>query len=267
MNVETHISSTVKAGTETNIHKKPIDSVYAEVLMPHELKPFELERLYHIFSKYYDGHTKDQFLGDLSEKNHIILLRDKKDRSLQGFSTLLKVKVKTSSGTKYGIFSGDTILEKPYWGNPALGKAFLKYLWLEKIKNPFSPLYWFLISKGYKTYLLMANNFAFHFPRFEQVTPPGIQEIIDGFYGEKYGSEYLAAQNLIKPVNTNCRLKESIAEISPDDRKNPRIAFFEISNPNWKQGVELACIAEMTILMPLKYSLKKAFKIIRRKLF
>ena len=62
-------------------------------------------------------------------------------------------------------------LNKQFWGSPALGIQFLIYLWKLKIKSITRPVYWFLISKGYKTYLLMANNFSEHYPRFEKSTP------------------------------------------------------------------------------------------------
>lgn len=160
----------------------------------------------------------------------MILLRDKKSKLIQGFSTILKSEIEVEIGAKKikskAIFSGDTILEKPYWGNPALGKAFLRYLWLEKVKAPFDPLYWFLISKGYKTYLLMANNFATHYPRFEQETPSDIQKIIIDFYKNRYGDEFLHDKFLIKMAENSCRLKENVAAITDQDRRHPRIAFF-----------------------------------------
>jgi hypothetical protein len=245
------------------VQKLPASTVFAEIVEIAELKPYEHERLYHIFSKYYDGHSKEQFLQDLFEKNHIILLRDKKDRTLQGFSTLLNVEIETPSGRVRGIFSGDTILEKAYWGHPALGKAFLKYLWQEKVKRPWSPLYWFLISKGYKTYLLMANNFSTHYPRYEEKTPDSIKALMQTFYSKKYGNELLTDVFLIKPGTDSCRLKDRVAEITDVDRQNKRIYFFEQSNPNWKEGFELPCLAEMTLLMPFKYAIKKAIRRMR----
>lgn len=262
MNLETELNASLRANTEAKAERPSNKAVYAEITSITDLKPYENERLYHIFSKYYDGHSKEQFLQNLFEKDHIILLRDKQHKSVQGFSTLLKVELPTPSGSAWGIFSGDTILEKAYWGNPALGKAFLKYLWREKIKHPFSPLYWFLISKGYKTYLLMANNFATHYPRHEQPTPERILNLMKDFYGNKYKTEFNPSKLWITPSKHGCRLKESIANITDSDRKNARIAFFEDSNPSWKEGCELACIAEMNLLMPIKYSLKKTFKAI-----
>ena len=37
---------------------------------------------------------------------------------------------------------------------------------------------------------------------------------------------------------------------------NPKIAFFQQVNPHWQRGAELACLARMTLWMPLQYALK-----------
>jgi hypothetical protein len=103
--------------------------------------------MYEVLNKYYE-----------SEKDAVILMRDSVENRIQGFSTILDVRMKIGGKTVVGAFSGDTIIERSYWGQGILGKAFLSYMLKQKLKNPFRTFYWFLISKGYKTYLLMANN-------------------------------------------------------------------------------------------------------------
>ena len=103
MNIDTEVSSEIKSLTKLQINK--INVVEAIITKVTNLNTLEYERLYHIYTKYYEGHSKDQFLKDLFEKNHIILLRDKKNKSLQGFSTLLKVKIPTANGFIYGVYS------------------------------------------------------------------------------------------------------------------------------------------------------------------
>jgi hypothetical protein len=232
-------------------------SVFAQIKSIPELSALEIERMYSIFSKYYVNHSREQFSADLFEKDHIILLRDSKEKTIQGFSTLLKVDLKSQGHNAIGIYSGDTVLEKAYWGNKALGVAFLKYLWTEKMKHPFRPVYWFLISKGYKTYLLMANNFKTHYPRIEKETPSSYKNIMDAFYGNRFSKHYKPDLGTIEFDSTACCLKEKVAEISTELFKNKKIQFFARMNPNWDRGDELACIAEMTLLMPLQYFLKK----------
>lgn len=234
-------------------------SVFAEVKVISDVTTLEIERMYAIFAKYYVNHNREQFAIDLQEKNHVILLRDAKHKTIQGFSTLLQVDL-TSQGTNaLGIYSGDTVLEKEYWGNKALGVAFLKYLWMEKVKNPLRPVYWFLISKGYKTYLLMANNFVTHFPRIEMETPARYKNIMDRFYAHRFGAFYKPNQGVIEFDSESCCLKEKVAEISAELFKNKKIKYFAKMNRNWDRGHELACIAEMTLLMPLQYFFKKTF--------
>lgn len=234
-------------------------SVFAEVTAVPKLTSIEVERMYSIFSKYYINHNKKQFASDLFEKDHVILLRDAKQKTIQGFSTLLKVDLKKFGYNAIGIYSGDTVLEKEYWGNKALGIAFLRYFWIEKVKNPFRPVYWFLISKGYKTYLLMANNFKTHYPRVEKATPIQYKKLMDLFYGYRFSKDYKAELGTIEFDHTTCCLKEKVAEITEDLFKNKKVQFFAKMNPHWDRGGELACIAEMTLFMPLQYFIKKTF--------
>lgn len=225
-----------------------------------KIKRFEIERMYELFSDYYENHTIETFEHDLYEKNHVILLKDKQDGSIQGFSTLLRVPLKKFGKKVIGVYSGDTILNKEYWGSPALGIEFLKYLWMLKVKRPGTAVYWFLISKGYKTYLLMARNFATHYPRYEMDTPEVYKNLMSDFYSKKFGSDYHAEKDLIIHEGRSCALKEHVADITPDLLKDPKIAFFQKKNSGWTSGHELACIARMTYWMPFKYIIKKTLK-------
>jgi hypothetical protein len=225
-----------------------------------KIKRHEIERMYELFSEYYANHTLQTFEHDLFEKNHVILLRDKKNGSLQGFSTLLRVPLKKSGKSVLGVYSGDTVINKEYWGSPALGIEFLKYLWKLKVKRPTTPVYWFLISKGYKTYLLMANNFSTHYPRYENEIPKEYQSLMSDFYSMKFKENYSSATGLIHYKGKACALKEHVADITPELMKDPRVAFFQEKNPHWSEGDELACIAKMTFMMPFKYAFKKAMK-------
>lgn len=225
-----------------------------------KVKREDIERMYKLFSEYYDNHTLQTFEHDLYEKNHVILLRDKKDKSLQGFSTLLRVPLKKSGKNVLGVYSGDTVINKDYWGSGALGIEFLKYLWKLKMKRPGTAVYWFLISKGYKTYLLMAKNFAHHYPRYDQEIPPEYKTLMNEFYGKKFGEHYNPETGIISYEGKSCALKEHVADITPDLLSNPRVAFFQQQNPKWADGHELTCIAKMTVWMPFKYAIKKTFQ-------
>jgi hypothetical protein len=49
------------------------------------------------------------------------------------------------------VYSGVTIIRSEYWGTPQLPSTWIKTV-LEKSAEMVQPLYWLLISSGYKTY-------------------------------------------------------------------------------------------------------------------
>lgn len=242
---------------ETSMRK----ALLAKTVKVKNIKPHEIDRMYALFSEYYSNHSLESFERDLFEKNHVIILRDKRDESLQGFSTLLRVPLMKEGQSVIGVYSGDTVINKEYWGSPALGIEFLKYLWKLKIKKLGTPVYWFLISKGYKTYLLMANNFSTYYPRFDQATPPAYKSLMNEFYIKKFGADYHEETGIITHKGISCALKEHIADITPELLKEPQIGFFQKMNPEWTRGDELTCVAKMTLWMPMKYMLKKTLKV------
>lgn len=221
-----------------------------------DLSKRDLERMFQLMVSYYDSVTEEQFVADLSKKDSVIVLRDSANDLICGFSTLVTITTVVEGRNLRGVFSGDTVIEKGYWGQRALGKAFLRYLFIEKLRRPFEPLYWLLISKGYKTYLMMANNFSEYYPRFDSETPVEAKKIMDAFYTELYSERYDSKTGLIE-TSGGSRLKSGVAEVSQSlTESNPKAAFFQRANPDWNRGVELACIARMTFLMPVKYALK-----------
>lgn len=222
------------------------------------------DRMFGLMEKYYVGVVRSAFERDLAEKQKVILLFDSAGE-LQGFSTILESHLDGPQGKFIALYSGDTVLAQEYWGNGALASAFGRYLIQVKLRNLFVPVYWFLISKGYKTYLLMTNNFPTHFPRFEATTPENYALIMNQFYRQRFGDQYNEKENLIRfAQHKRSALKGQIAEIGTEEMKNPRIRFFQDANPEWRVGVELACIAEVSLWIPLRYSMKRALRFWQR---
>jgi hypothetical protein len=221
------------------------------------------ERMFALLGTYYDAVSPERFRRDLDAKDACIVLRDR-EGEIQGFSTLKSITVGAGGRAHRGIFSGDTVIAEPYWGQRVLGKLFLRYLLLKRISRPFQPLWWFLISKGYKTYLLMANNFGEHYPRYERRTPPDRQRVLDSFARSMFPDSFEAREGVIRPGEDLGWLRHGVAPITDELRRDPRIRFFETRNPEWHRGVELACIARMTCLMPLAYGLKAVWRQVSR---
>ncbi len=227
-----------------------------------QLSPEQKDRMFYIMSLYYSGVDRSQFESDLSEKQDVILLLDK-DKVIQGFSTILVKKVKTPALSYIAIYSGDTVLTQEYWGQGDLAFAFGKYLIATRIKNPRQEIYWFLISKGYKTYLLMTNNFLEHWPRYEKGTPKDIKSLMDDFYTERFFEKYNPKTGIMVPDKSKSQaIKHAVADIDAEVLKKPRVHFFNQNNPGWVDGEELCCVARVTMHVPFFYF----FKFCRKKL-
>src|SRR5687767_14847765 len=94
----------------------------------------------------YDGVERERFHADLDTKNHV-------------------------------LFSGDTVIHPDWWGTRALHAGFIAYGLRRWIRRPWRPIYWLLLSKGYKTYLLLVNNFSRSSPRPDRDDDDAMSEL------------------------------------------------------------------------------------------
>lgn len=244
---------------------RPHIDLVAKLVPVDRLTAQQKRRMFQLMCKYYTSIDEETFHSDLNRKDAAILLINPRFQFIEGFSTLKNVAIPLDGKIISGVFSGDTVLEKIYWGNRVLGRAFLKYMFMQKMRRPFKPLYWYLISKGYKTYLLMANNFGDHYPRYERVIPDREQRIMTSVYTAMFGDQYDPSTNVMRFAKSSSCLKGNVADIEPHLlQKHPRIAFFQNANPLWQEGAELCCIAKMTLWMPIYYGTKSVLKLLSR---
>jgi hypothetical protein len=225
-----------------------------------------LDEMFCLFKKYYENVDENKFKNDFRSKDKVIVLTDI-DKNLRGFSTIKRINIDIERKKVHGIFSGDTVLDSNFWGGNELAIEFFKNVVKEKLKKPNKELYWFLISKGYKTYLLLANNFETYYPRFDRPIPLKELEILHLFAKAEYGNLYEEKSMLLKTAGKHDRLKYTVAPINEALKaKNPKIAFFEKMNPSWKDGDELCCIGAVDAGLVKKFcyrSMVKKFKKIR----
>lgn len=210
-----------------------------------------LRELYRLFERYYERTTWERFVADFRAKDVVILLED---GEVRGFSTLKEVAVEVDGRRHVGMYSGDTVLDRPYWGTRTLGHAFLWHLFRRRIAHLARPFWWVLISKGYKTYLMMANNFPTYYPAPGEELPDGVRRVRDAFGAALFGDAWKPERGLVVFPDARGQLRPGIADPTPAMReRNPKIAFFEAANPTWAEGTELLCLAPMRLDLPFRY--------------
>lgn len=224
-----------------------------------------IEAMWRLFARYYDDVDHSTFVRDLREKHHVLLLLDRERRTLAGFSTIQSYSRRIGGRRVAVVFSGDTICDERFWGQRALHTAFLRYVLRVKLRNPLTPVYWFLISKGYKTYLLLARNFPEFWPRYDRSTPAWQRQVIDELAREKYGDAWLPDRGVLHFETPAGRLHDGVASIGVTEREDDHIRFFYERNPHAALGDELCCLGRINAALALNYVRRRLLRLVRRR--
>ena len=221
---------------------RPSRGLQARVRRVASLTDRELEEMWLLFEKSYTAAKREVFERDLLEKNHVIVLKDEHG-VVQGFSTLLKMEV--AEHDALAIFSGDTIIAPGFWGQTALQRAFIWYLLANRHARGERPVYWFLITKGYRTYLLISRYFPNHWPRHDAPFPPLEGKVLDALCTRKFGAAWDRTSGLLRYAGNPdaVRLSAELADVPERMLRDPDVKFFLATNPRWHEGDELCCLA------------------------
>jgi hypothetical protein len=209
------------------------------------LTPAQVDRMWQLYSEYYDNVDRPTFLRDLAEKDLVFLGTDADAATTVGFSTALFY-THRYGGRAVGIyFSGDTIIRPQYWGQTALHRAVTRELLRWKLRHPFTPLYWHLICSGVRTYLTLVRNFPTHWPDHRRATPRWERGLMDSICRARYGAAWKAERGVIALGGAQPVLRVGVAPITAELRRLPEIGFFIRANPGHLKGDELAMIARV----------------------
>ena len=208
----------------------------------------ERARMLALMELCYDGIEADQFFADLATKDAVILLYSRVQHQLMGFSTLRVETEQVHRRRVDLIFSGDTVIHPDYWGQKALQMAFGRFLLYRKLRHPLRPCFWLLLSKGFKTYLLMVNHFPRSLPRLDGKMPAAYAALRDRIARRWWQEAYDPIRGVVHFPQQRDRVKTAFATIDPATRALPHVAFFLSQNPAYAQGDELVCLAELRVV-------------------
>lgn len=206
----------------------------SRVTTPQQLSPEQLDDMYRLMADHYDGVSRAVFEQDLSGKDFVILLEDEQ---VVGFSTQKLLQI----GGIRGVFSGDTIIRRDHWGSPLLSQTFARHFFPYGEQEDF---YWFLISKGYKTYKFLPTFFQEYYPALGKVTPQDMKQLMDDYASALYPDEYNPASGVIEYTHAKDRLKDELQQLS-EKKHDPHYAFFIENNPGYLQGNDLVCLVRL----------------------
>lgn len=209
-----------------------------------ELTPERSLEMLELFQTHFVGVEPDQFRLDMNRKDWIINLEDDQG-NLVGFSSVL-VRTLSFRGQDQGVlYSGDTIMDPRAWRSSILAKTWGHTVFHLKAKLNHIPLWWVLLSSGFRTYRFLPVFFRDYWPCLDQPPPPGRVELAHRLASDQYGGAFLPEEGLVrfsKPhvlrPHLNHHLKTRI--------KDPHVAFFIENNPQHHLGDELLCLTEVS---------------------
>lgn len=205
-----------------------------------DLRAADIAEMYALFAGYYADTSEAAFRADLADKTHAIVLHA--GERIAGFSTITLIE-SPAPGPRYRtIFSGDTIIDREHWGEQGLALAFCHFAGTLKAQQPEVPLYWFLISKGYRTYRYLHLFSRQYWPSYRDQAPPAIKQVLDAVAARKFGACYDAVTGVIRFPQSRGHLRPDFATVREHLRERPEVRFFLERNPNFAAGEELACI-------------------------
>jgi hypothetical protein len=202
-----------------------------------KLTQVDINKMFSIMQKYYENITETNFTSDLYKKQDAILLRDN-DGEIRGFTTLA---VFLPDEKIQLLYSGDTIVEKEYWGEHDLMRVWIQNA-VDHSENFDGETFWLLLSKGYKTYKYLTAFFNEYYPSADAETPEIMQNLMDNFAVSQFGDKY---KNGVFNEGKDF-LKADFQDIDERRRKDKHVAFFLKKNPGYSVGDELVCIAKLS---------------------
>ena len=210
-----------------------------------EITADESVMMFQLMHQCYDNVSQETFTKDLLDKHWVLMIRSAETGKVVGFSTQKLRELEIAGKACSILYSGDTVMQRKYWGKRELLLAFacLVDALMQRAKG--EKFYWFLISKGYKTYHFLPVMFREFYPNKDCSIPDDVKQVLDYLGAEVGGNLFDPELGVIESQGGWYVLKEDIAEMTTLRTKDPHAQFFIQLNPGFPRGDELCCLAEL----------------------
>ena len=195
-----------------------------------------------LLARHFDGVDRATFDADLAEKTAAILLDDD-EGVLRGFSTLHVYPFADADGRRLTVvYSGDTIVDRPWWGSPALARSWIHGV--RRLTAGASDVYWLLLTSGFRTYRFLPVFYRTFHPRAGGAAAPATQPLLDAIARARFGARYDAAAGVVRLARPQV-LAGDLLEVPAGRARDPHVEFFLARNPGYVRGDELVCLTRI----------------------
>jgi hypothetical protein len=236
-------ASSVESSEWSNIEVTMDDATYSARFVPvFTLDETTRDQMVRIYLASYDGSSETIFLGDLATKDEVLLVRAAGE--LVGFTTL-RIFDRDWHGRRVRIvYSGDTVIERAHWGQQSLAFAWISRMGAFKREHLDTPLFWFLLVKGHRTFRYLPVFGKSFYPHWS-VDRSDLKPLADTLALEMFPNDYNPATGIVEFGRSRGHLKPHLALPTPEEMEREGVSFFLERNPGFQRGHELVCLCEV----------------------
>jgi len=235
------------------VKSKEGTSLWPEVVDVNDLPMDARKTMFALFERYYENVTYSRFLTDLEAKDIVVLAR-RPGAEIAGFSTASFHLLDIDGERIRYMFSGDTVADSAYWGDPVFIKAFFQEAGRRKARHPQQRLFWFSIFNGHRTFRVLPNFFRVFVPSHGDEPNGELVSIRNAIARDRYGAQFDEATGLVDFGRSLGNLRSEWALLDETAQRSRYAALFRSLNPDAERGVELACLAEFDLANLKRYA-------------
>ena len=209
-----------------------------------DLEPPCRAKMLALFRRHFRGVSLDDFERDLQAKDYVLLLFDDIGE-LAGFTSFAHETVVHAGVTRGVIYSGDTLMSPTAWGSSVLMPAWIRSVHEVHAAHSRGPLWWLLLTSGYRTYRFLPVLFEEFWPCHSKSTPAGQRTLLETLARHRYGADFDSETGLVRFARPQ-RLRGELSGVPSARLHCPHVRFFERSNPGHSAGDELVCITDLS---------------------
>jgi hypothetical protein len=213
----------------------------ARIVRPRDhARDLPTDPMFRLLSQHFVDVDRATFDRDLAEKNIVILLEDS-DGILRGFSTMLIYRTAAPGREVAIVYSGDTIVERAWWGSPVLARAWIDTV--RRVTRDDTPreVYWLLLTSGFRTYRFLPTFFCTFHPRFDEATPALARHLLNAIARERFGESFDERRGIVR-FDRPYALAPDLRDVPAGRTEDPHVQFFLDRNPGFVVGDELVSL-------------------------
>jgi len=199
------------------------------------------DAMFTLLTSHFVGVDRATFDRDLDEKRSAILLEDEAG-SVRGFSTMVVYESRVTERPTWVVYSGDTIVERAWWGTPALARTWVRAV-RQLAPSDANEVYWLLLTSGFRTYRFLPVFFRDFYPRHDRAACFD-DGLLSKLAGERFGERFDENRGIVRLARPQVLAPDLLA-LPAGRLTDPHVAFFLTRNPGFTSGDELACLARI----------------------